>query len=1263
MKWSIYSKRSILKSNIEIIKLFVERWRRVYVPDKSLIYNMLNSGSEENIGKSEISARITGLQLLGVVIANGFPFFDPSHDIPASSSASSQLRSESQLAEALVENLASPSKDIRSAAAEVIGLVLQSKLPTSEDGSAKSDEMEVVEDSCDSVIVPSSQIISPISSLASQPPSFSQQRQQQQQQQAKGRPRSRLEVLVELKVGGMFTCDVALALTSLFKIGTHCPSFVANFASHVFNVLPKVSGELRAMALEVIKWSLPQIDDLPRRLRLSGAEALLRYRDSDSQAFLLEIYRRVLPTLAPDEASRIVDTLCDVFPAHPSQTCRGLYYDVLTALYDKGGNVLRDRVRAPLLVGLADKSSQVRERLLEFWASEDRLGETPSERLVLLMKQGFTPKIENAWLGCATILLLRLCTSSEQKVFDKPLSNCAFRDVDISSNTLLRRAAPIFTPMFSVSASLALQSSALGSSEALWSENNGFVRATQDVIFTPTQAGPMDIDGGSGGSSSIVDLDYEDSQSSRYKSTLLFNYGTAQRGDSTHQSLKRRRGDSDENEEQEPQQQQQQQQQQQSQQYTFLRRRFNPAQATQDIIASVLRRKRVKDARAALAESGKASSVVMMRKYREGELPDIEIKPADILKPLCVLVQHDQVIARYAFYELSNLVLRTVADRDTLSEVSEAVKAMLDESPCTNPSFVSVLHDVLEVVLNKSGGTIIVPPQTVAQSAARSGALHTGILLLENTLSALAVAAAAAQRGGEEEEMRDPEEMGPDPEAALKENTEQCWSQLAQLYRRAGETDVVKGIYEKNFSKQPQTIRALEYELVGRYDKALSEFNDALRILDAHGPWPGGKSPSTSECDLWENGRLDCMAKLLQWKPLSDNVLAEVSPGYSGADGEALPPVQTLRKLFDEKYSDVYLGHFVKSQLRLRERWSYLKEFVVASSSISDSTDVAAAAQKRRGLLEDKFGPDLTLLTIAGGDLDNARYAVRRNVSEFVGSWARLHPLAVEARRESLEVLQRITEARELLDACKRRGSRGGEACDSLALQGLLDKWHARTPVVPDISTWDDIASARSVYLEQLSDRYEGVVGKSYFVKEKSNVLYAMAEAAKRFGNLSVCDNYLRMALKLNPDKRDKDFRFIMTSVDLFVLKDESRAGRDEAERFAKALKFVLSKEALPVVQADIANQRKFSSAVGGLYAKLVGVLSEVPDYNAVAPTVSAVLGCRGGPGLTDELAGKALGYLEASISDSTTLSNKVSTTFVVTNCINVMLCVCIFVL
>jgi hypothetical protein len=38
----------------------------------------------------------------------------------------------------------------------------------------------------------------------------------------------------------------------------------------------------------------------------------------------------------------------------------------------------------------------------------------------------------------------------------------------------------------------------------------------------------------------------------------------------------------------------------------------------------------------------------------------------------------------------------------------------------------------------------------------------------------------------------------------------------------------------------------------------------------------GGAAPSEQEMDLWENGRLECLAKLTKWDDLAANTLEEV---------------------------------------------------------------------------------------------------------------------------------------------------------------------------------------------------------------------------------------------------------------------------------------------------------------------------------------------------------------------------------------------------
>lgn len=106
-------------------------------------------------------------------------------------------------------------------------------------------------------------------------------------------------------------------------------------------------------------------------------------------------------------------------------------------------------------------------------------------------------------------------------------------------------------------------------------------------------------------------------------------------------------------------------------------------------------------------------------------------------------------------------------------------------------------------------------------------------------------------------------------------------------------------------------------------------YEKATEDLDAGKPLPP-PPPSKHEVDLWENGRLECLAKLTRWNDLAENTLAEV-------DG-------ATNRLWEEQYIDPYLNYFMESHIKLKERWPELWDFI----------DSANAEQKE--FLESKFG-------------------------------------------------------------------------------------------------------------------------------------------------------------------------------------------------------------------------------------------------------------------------------------------------------------------
>jgi DNA-dependent protein kinase catalytic subunit len=62
------------------------------------------------------------------------------------------------------------------------------------------------------------------------------------------------------------------------------------------------------------------------------------------------------------------------------------------------------------------------------------------------------------------------------------------------------------------------------------------------------------------------------------------------------------------------------------------------------------------------AKTARSNQVVMFRKYRSGELPDVQIKPKDIIVPLQALAAKDSILSRQIFTHFFKGIIDSASD-------------------------------------------------------------------------------------------------------------------------------------------------------------------------------------------------------------------------------------------------------------------------------------------------------------------------------------------------------------------------------------------------------------------------------------------------------------------------------------------------------------------------------------------------------------------------------------------------------------------------
>lgn len=209
-----------------------------------------------------------------------------------------------------------------------------------------------------------------------------------------------------------------------------------------------------------------------------------------------------------------------------------------------------------------------------------------------------------------------------------------------------------------------------------------------------------------------------------------------------------------------------------------------------------------------------------------GELPDIEIKHADIIGPLAALAERDPTFARLLLNILGGAVYSLPLNGpDIRGEVRQGLEAALQRTN-NGISFVGCVE-----TLCLQDPEIWISPKVVGLASRKSTNYHSGILLLEKEIL---------------------NETFPEPEPNLSAKRqkgrggqvnrtlrplEDAWVELAELYKALGENDIVLGLFKMQITKCEKTHKALEYQLEGNlvqalrlYDEAVSEYEDGKII-------------------------------------------------------------------------------------------------------------------------------------------------------------------------------------------------------------------------------------------------------------------------------------------------------------------------------------------------------------------------------------------------------------------------------------------------
>ncbi|CAO3672189.1 unnamed protein product [Umbelopsis ramanniana] len=1005
MRHAHHDNRTVLRTNLDIIKLSFEQWKELIIVPTRVIF--------ESIGNPELSTKekVTGLQLCGIALAHEML---PTARAPETSSMEP---SDGEFYTSIVHRVDAKEQELFAVAAEVAGWVLALM--------RKKDCLNI-----------------------------------------------EFEQALIQKLNRIAQVNESKLLICLYKLQINDRIICQPFSNKVLDILPRQNGKLRGYALRVLACNANEIEQLFESMVFKNMWKTLQQRDEFNQIAMLDMLEKIAPTIEQSRIDSILSLLTQTFVAHPSTSCREIYYRILQDFYQVAKNdpIILQRIKISLLRGLVDSSDSIRVGAATFWRSQYPSSDI-FETVKFLLSDMYEPEVEEVYLQYSNWMILDASKSSfdyNKPMFEQPLPNAKFDENYAQINTSWRAnssMAPLFVASFE-------NPNPYGGEE-----QSPILRATQEALeFTPT----------------IAD-DYRNSQMVSSQSSMLFDYAGSNASMIMDTVMTESQRDIDEV---------------RSQAYSQRdangklrnRRRFIKQQ---NYAASKFFRNREASKKRSMTQyqtyqnEAKEYKVNLYRRYRVGDLPDIQILYQDLILPLQSLGQKDIEIARILYRMLVISIADASAERppsmmeETASlrqQILQQLHSMLQRTTLHYPpainSFLRIFYDMDGLELS---------PTLIKSVSEASFNEQTGITLIEKQLQ--------TQTSPE----RDSKRSKTDKKASLQPYSKDQWIQLASLYNSINEHEIFATLYSENIaSKQPATV-AIDAESEGDYLLASGMLLDLIEQCN--------EEVGYTESNIWEQERLRCLEKMALWDDLALNVMVEVED-----DVELLWDTGTHRYYFD-----FFMKCFSKLPGGIQKQDQEFNPWTETSPNpLATLLHKAMETPNRIQYLISNYSPELAALHFQKNDMDRARYYVRQSYRQLISSLSSLNPLATNSKYLRLQGIQKIVEMDDFLNILHKNVPDGSTT--GVWQQMLMMEHRYPSPEADTMDIWDDLMITRSSILDNLALVKEHNMDE---LEQRSRQLQKtmhikMADVASGQRNFVVATNALRKAKRFHIDDTEQ---------------------------------------------------------------------------------------------------------------------------------------------
>jgi len=951
-----------------------------------------------------------------------------------------------------------------------------------------------------------------------------------------------------------------LFLIALDRISKHYPPFPyeADFASVVQSSLDKIYGEPRYVALRALSYDTSSEHNVEcAKQLLPRMKTFLENRDPQTNALLMEILARGLLFASSEATNHLEDNTCDAELLN--RESKRLWLVVMNKIdrVFQSSTPVSTKVRAaqaklcaailhafpdfrtegvimgPLFRAMADPNDAAGcAAAREHWEKVNHVY-TLGERLLDLMKTPPSASAEESWIKASCVLVLaipEMHQDYEQTVAEDDLADCELTELNI--NTDWQGSSLPMTPLFSTTSTYGVSPMSLMVSNGLPGSGRRFgpgnvvgIPAPGLIRATPAAPGTLAIATQQSQAATLVSdvtkLHRGDSVMMIPSSTL----GSGQSGDLPEWLIGEHALSSSQQRDplfgstlpHIPQTQVVHRQKQTtidgSSKWPARRTISQDYYKRKEETTTSLEARRFRALQKHTREQRK-HAVHLVRRYRDGELPDVKISRAEILAPLISLAKRDHAISVLLFSALWNAA-QSEKSRATIKETNEPWKnAVPGESQREQA------RNLLSTFAKSIEGSNVFLASWVLRASADDKESRVSwkdlrrIAFTGDCLAGGIIALESSLMGTKTAELT---------EGSADNSTTFAWRAMAGLHRAAGDGDAALLSVAKAFDDDEQTHSALKAQLAGDAKKA----GKIYRKLKQN-----NTNTETVEWRFWTRERTRCAERLGEWSFAFNEFDENVKSCVKAKEWRQTSKLLTvggeeLRGVSGEASG----GDMSAAAIRIALREPALNMGGLLDFIYKSGTDNTDEDHARHALLLQDLGVEFAVRAFVNKLEDTSKTIIRDVRDRFATRWSSTHPRAVAVRRALLQSLQPCVEIEEVLHCAtlSRIPVLNNEVSEfEKCLKSTLLKWEMRWPSTSyDFAeVWERVSSFRSICLGALTHLAKQT-SRNLIEQVNTDAYWHASRGLRRVGETKLSLKFLqKYGDAIKNSKKEKEWKY-----------------------------------------------------------------------------------------------------------------------------------------